>query len=70
MAYKVGTGDFISNLGKIYGMYTGGFIGFTIMLGILEQLGVPNRIIGYLYVFMTIGVYALIGILSRTSELS
>ena len=32
-----------------------------IFLGILEQLGVPNRIIGYLFIFLTIGVYALIG---------
>jgi len=63
-------GDFIQNLGKIYAIYTGGFIGFTIFLGILEQLGVSNEIIGYLFVFMTIGVYALIGYLSRTAQIS
>jgi cation/acetate symporter len=63
-------GDFISNLGKIYGIYTGVFIGFTIVLAILEQLGVPNAIIGYLFVFLTIGVYALIGYLSRTAQIS
>jgi len=63
-------GDFISNLGRIYGIYTGGFAAFVIMLAILEQLGVPNRIIGYLFVFLTIGVYALIGVLSRTAQVS
>jgi cation/acetate symporter len=63
-------GDFIQNLGKIYAIYTGGFIGFTIFLAILEQLGVSNEILGYLFVFMTIGVYALIGYLSRTAQLS
>ncbi|MGE0153320.1 MAG: sodium:solute symporter family protein [Reyranellaceae bacterium] len=63
-------GDFISNLGRIYGIYTGGFIAFTIALAILEQLGVPNAIIGYLFVFLTIGVYALIGYLSRTAQIS
>jgi cation/acetate symporter len=63
-------GDFLSNLGRIYAIYTGGFIGFVIMLGILEQLGVPDKIIGYLFVFLTIGVYALIGIISRTAQLS
>jgi len=63
-------GDFISNLGRIYGIYTGGFAGFVIVLAILEQLGVPNRIIGYLFVFLTIGVYALIGVLSRTAQVS
>jgi cation/acetate symporter len=70
MAYEVGKGDFIANLGKIYGYYTGGFVAFTIFLGILEWLGVSNTIIGYLYIFMTIGIYALIGVLSRTSEVS
>ena len=63
-------GDFISNLGRIYGMYTGGFIAFTVGLAVLEQLGVPNVIIGYLFVFLTIGVYAIIGWLSRTAQLS
>jgi cation/acetate symporter len=63
-------GDFLSNLGRIYGIYTGGFIGFVILLGILEQVGVPDKVIGYLFVFLTIGVYALIGIISRTAQLS
>ena len=61
---------FIANLGKIYAGYTGGFIFFVIILAIMEQMGVSNRIIGYCFVFLTIGVYAYIGILSRTSELS
>jgi cation/acetate symporter len=61
---------FIANLGKIYGGYAGGFIGFTIVLAILEQIGLPNRIIGYAFVVLTIGVYAYIGILSRTMEIS
>lgn len=62
--------DFISNLGRIYGYYTGGFAGFVIILAILEQMGVPDKIIGYLFVFLTIGVYAFIGIISRTQQLS
>ncbi len=62
--------SFIDNLGKIYGIYTGGFAGFVIVLGILEQIGVSNKVIGYLFVFMTIGIYALIGILSRTAQIS
>ena len=63
-------GDFTKNLGRIYRTYTLTFIGFTIALGIAEQLGLPNKVIGYLFVFMTIGVYALIGILTRTMEVS
>ncbi len=63
-------GNFVDNLGKIYGIYTGGFIGFVIFLAILEQVGVPNRIIGYAFVFLTIAVYAAIGIMSRTAQVS
>ncbi len=61
---------FVANLGRIYGIYTGGFLGFVIVLAILEQLGVPDRIIGYLFVFLTLAVYAGIGILSRTMRIS
>lgn len=63
-------GSFIDNLGRIYGIYTGGFIGFVLVLAILEQLGVPNRIIGYLFIILTLGVYAVIGIISRTAKIS
>jgi cation/acetate symporter len=62
--------DFTSNLGRIYGMYTGGFAAFVILLAILEQVGLPNRIIGYLFVFFTIAVYAGIGYMSRTMQVS
>jgi len=63
-------GDFISNLGRIYATYTGGFVAFVILLAILEQMGVPNRVIGYLFIFFTIGLYAVIGILSRTAQVA
>jgi cation/acetate symporter len=69
MAY-VGKQAFLDNLGKIYGGYAGGFIGFVILLAILEQMGVANVYIGYAFVFLTIAVYAYIGIISRTAELS
>lgn len=63
-------GSFLDNLGKVYTIYTGGFIGFVILLGILEWAGLPNLWIGYLFMFLTIGVYALIGYLSRTAQVS
>ncbi|MBX3533262.1 MAG: cation acetate symporter [Xanthobacteraceae bacterium] len=63
-------GSFLQNLGKIYGLYTGGFLAFVILLAILEQMGVPNRVLGYLFVFFTIAVYAIIGVLSRTAQVS
>jgi cation/acetate symporter len=70
MAQATTKQGFIANLGKIYGGYTGGFLGFVVLLAIAEQMGLPNKVIGYAFVFLTIGVYAYIGILSRTSELS
>src|SRR5688500_3741894 len=62
--------DFIKNLGRMYGMYTGGFLAFIILLAILEQVGVPNRILGYLFVFFTLAVYAVIGVMTRTAQIS
>src|SRR5687768_8062344 len=63
-------GDFVDNLGKIYGTYAGGFLGFVLLMGILEYVGVPNRVIGYLFIGFTIAIYAIIGIISRTTEIS
>ena len=62
--------EFTQSLKKYYGIYTGGFIGFVIVLAIAEQLGLPNRWIGYAFLFATIGLYALIGIISRTADVA
>ena len=62
--------DFIKNLGKMYGTYTGGFIAFILLLAVLEQVGVPNKILGYLFVFFTLAVYAIIGVMTRTAQVS
>ena len=67
---KTGGSDFLSNLGRIYGFYTGGFVAFVLLLAVLEIIGVPNKILGYLFVFFTLAVYAIIGILSRTAQVS
>ncbi|HEX2017409.1 MAG TPA: sodium:solute symporter family protein [Aurantimonas sp.] len=63
-----GKGDFLSNIGRIYAIYTGGFIAFVIFMAILNWLGVPNVLIGYMFVGFTIAIYAIIGILSRTMQ--
>ena len=71
MAIQTATGsDFYKQLGRMYGTYTGGFVAFIILLAILEQVGVPNRILGYLFVGFTIVVYAVIGIMTRTAQVS
>ena len=61
-------GDFIDNLPKIYGLYTGGFILFTLLMAVLEQMGVGADTIGILFVAFTLVIYAGIGVLSRTMQ--
>jgi len=61
-------GGFIQNLGRVYGIYTLGFLGFVILMAILEQVGVSADAIGWMFVGFTIAIYALIGVLSRTME--
>jgi cation/acetate symporter len=54
----------------MYGTYTGGFIAFIILIAVLEQVGVPNWLLGYMFVGFTIIVYAVIGIMTRTAQIS
>ena len=54
-------GNFIENLPKIYGTYTGGFIVFIILMAIAEQAGVSAKNIGVMFVAVTVLIYALIG---------
>jgi cation/acetate symporter len=61
---------FKSQLNKVYTWYTGGFIAFIIVLGILEQMGLPKNWIGYIFLFATVALYAGIGIMSRTTDAS
>ncbi len=70
MAQQASQDVFVANLGKIYGYYTGAFLAFVVVLAILEQLGVPGYVLGYLFVLLTIAVYAGIGYLSRTAQVS
>jgi cation/acetate symporter len=61
---------FFQSLKKYYAIYTGGFIGFVIVLAIAEQLGMPNRWIGYAFLLATILLYAIIGVVSRTADVA
>ncbi len=63
-------GDFTNNLGNIYSIYVGGFAAFVVAMAILEQFGLPPKYILWAYMALTILVYAFIGILSRTSQVS
>ena len=61
---------FNSQLKRYYGFYAGGFILFVLALALAEQLGMSRAWIGYWFLFATIGLYAGIGIMSRTSEVA
>jgi cation/acetate symporter len=59
---------FKKQLNKVYAWYTGGFLAFVIVLAVLEQMGLPRNWIGFIFLLATIGLYAGIGIMSRTSD--
>ncbi len=59
---------FKQDLNKVYAWYTGGFFSFVIALAILEQMGLPRAWIGFIFLLATIGLYAGIGIMSRTND--
>lgn len=61
---------FYRKLKGYYGWYTTGFILLVIALAILEREGFPRVWIGYLFIFATIVLYAGIGVMSRTSDVS
>ncbi len=62
--------QFTGWLKKVYTWYTGGFITFIILMAIAEQLGLPRNWIGYLFLLATVGLYAGIGIMSRTADVA
>ncbi len=68
MSTAISRAAFKSQLKKYYSFYTVGFIGFLLALAVAEQLGLSKRWIGYWFLFATIGLYAGIGIMSRTVD--
>lgn len=62
--------DSASPLRRYFLLYVVSFLGFVLLLAWLEKLGMPPRLIGYAFLFLTIIVYALIGILARTSNVT
>ena len=61
-------GNFIDNLPRVYGIYTGGFLAFIIIMAIGEQMGMSAKAIGIAFVAFTVAIYAIIGYLSRTAQ--
>jgi cation/acetate symporter len=59
---------FRRQLRRVYLIYTGGFLAFVVSLGVLEQLGLSREWIGLAFLLATVGLYASIGIMSRTTD--
>ncbi|MEN9936642.1 MAG: hypothetical protein RLZZ387_3221 [Chloroflexota bacterium] len=62
--------SFRSRLARYYGLFTIGFIIFSLILGGLEVFaGLPTAFIGWTFLLLTMGLYATVGIISRTKVL-
>jgi cation/acetate symporter len=56
-------------LDKIFGLYSVAFIAVTILIGLAEYfLGLSPKWIGWIFMALSIGIYVVIGIITRTSE--
>ena len=60
--------DFKKQLNRVYAWYTGGFLAFVIVLAVAEQMGLPRNWIGFIFLLATVGLYAAIGVMSRTTD--
>src|SRR5580698_1839505 len=54
---------------RSYALYTLGFLAFIYVMWRIEEVTGPGVWIGYVFLFVPIAVYAVIGLLSRTSDL-
>lgn len=52
-----------------YGLFTLGLLGFVGMMGLLERSNADALWLGYVFLFVTIAIYACIGLICRTSDL-
>ncbi|MDC8783692.1 sodium:solute symporter family protein [Roseateles koreensis] len=57
-----------TRLHRIYAWYTLGFVAFVLGLALCERLGLPKIWIGSCFLVATVGVYAVIGLISRTTD--
>ncbi|MCV2366810.1 VC_2705 family sodium/solute symporter [Roseateles oligotrophus] len=60
--------DLSPKLRRIYAWYTLGFVLFVLVLAVLEQWGLAKSWIGFSFMAATVGIYACIGLLSRTTD--
>jgi cation/acetate symporter len=63
-------GAYFRKLARYYLWFSGCFGLFLVALSMLENEGMPRLWIGYLFMFATIVLYAIIGVICRTSNVS
>ena len=66
--YTLGNRAWMARLNKLYLLYTLAFVSLVAVLGVLEQMGMPRSWIGFVFLIATIGVYAAIGLVCRTTD--
>jgi cation/acetate symporter len=57
-------------IGFFYLLFTAGFLLFVYFLGLLERTSGSGIWLGYVFLFVTIAIYASIGLICRTSDIS
>ncbi|TXI10917.1 MAG: cation acetate symporter [Polynucleobacter sp.] len=57
-------------IGFYYLLFTAGFLFFVYMLGLVESNNGSGIWLGYVFLFATIAIYASIGLMSRTSDIT
>ncbi len=67
---KLSAPQFKAQLDRVYQWYTAGLLLFIALMAGLEFLGVPRLWIGFMFLLATIGLYAGIGVMSRTTDAS
>ena len=67
---KLSAPQFKAQLDRVYQWYTAGLLLFIAFMAGLEFLGVSRLWIGFMFLLATIGLYAGIGVMSRTTDAS
>jgi cation/acetate symporter len=57
-------------IGSYYLLFTAGFLLFVYLLGSVEEKSGSGIWLGYVFLFVTIAIYASIGLISRTSDIT
>ena len=67
-ASRIASMAFRRRLHRVYLAYTLSFIGFVATVALLEQMGLQKKWIGFVFLAAPVVVYAVIGIVSRTTD--